>query len=114
MSDFVVTEKAMRPASALRRCFYCLEPVGGKHKYDCVLVSKTVKVRATVEYEIRVPHVWSGHNVEFSRNEGSACADRFIEELEALSGSEKANGCLCGLVKWEYLSDTSEAYLEEG
>ena len=65
LSQFMVTEKAKRPASKEQQCFYCQQPIGGRHKVDCVLVSKRVKIRMTVEYEIEVPADWDEDLIEF-------------------------------------------------
>ena len=106
----IVTSKAMRPASAKEQCFYCQQPIGQPHKDDCVMIVKRVKVRMVVEYEVEVPAYWSGEQIEFHRNQGSWCADNAIEELEALSESQK---CLCHHAHFQYIRDTSEPYLKE-
>lgn len=59
---FTVTEKAMRPASGERQCFYCRTAVGGFHKPDCVLIRR--KVTITVELEVDVPVDWDEDNIE--------------------------------------------------
>lgn len=63
-----------------------------------------------VEYDIEVPCDWDAYMVEFSRNDGTWCADNAIDELRKLSKSE---GCLCGVTRYEYIRDTSEGYLSE-
>lgn len=62
------------------------------------------------EYEIDVPSFWEKSNVEFCRNDGSWCANNAIEELQELS---KQQGCLCPVVRFEYLADVSDAFLSE-
>ena len=109
--EFIVTEKAMRPASSARRCFYCNQDIGQPHKEDCVMIAKKVKVRAIIEYEVEVPSTWEKENVEFQRNEGSWCASNMIGELEEL---DEEKGCLCPDVEFEYLEDTSGPFLREG
>jgi hypothetical protein len=109
-SPYPVTAEAMRPASSNRECFYCKEPVGGRHKPDCVLILKKVKVRLTIEYDIEVPDSWDDYMVEFSRNDGSWCADNLIGELERLRDSRD---CLCGVAHFKYLADTSGPFLRE-
>jgi len=109
-SGFTVTRKAMRPATAAERCFYCHVPIGGEHLFDCVLVNKRVKVRAVVEYEVNVPANWAEEQVLFQRNLGSWCGSNMIGELEAL---DEAEGCLCGNIKWEFVSDGDESFLTE-
>lgn len=110
MNQHIVTRKAMRPASTAERCFYCQQPVGGCHDDDCVLVKKTVRVRMIVEYDVVVPSQWDKSAVEFHRNDGSWCADNAIRELEELAEKE---GCLCHSTRYEYIGDTSGAYLAE-
>lgn len=106
-----VTEKAMRPASPKRRCFFCQERVGGIHKPDCVLITKKVSVRLTIEYDIEVAADLEPHTIEFARNEGSWCKDNLIRELEELG---KENGCLChAKIRYDYLKDASGPYLSE-
>ena len=109
---FTVTEKAMRPRSSARQCFYCKQPIGKVHKQDCVLVKKTVKVRMIVEYNVDVPAHWAAEQIEFHRNNGSWCSNNALSELDALFGSN--NGpCLCNSARFEYIGDDSEPYLEE-
>ena len=108
---FTVTEKSMRPVSEAKECFYCHKRLGSFHEDNCVLISKKVKIRMTIEYEVSVPNHWKKNDVEFHRNESSWCADNVIEELDNLVDE---NSCLCGTnINFEYVSDEGEAYLEE-
>lgn len=108
---FVVTEKAMRPASDKRRCFYCQQEIGAEHKDDCVLINRKVRIRMTVEYDIEVPAHWDANQIEFHRNEGSWCADNALKELEDAFGE---NGCMCGAAKFEFVGETDGVkYLDE-
>ena len=107
---FKVTEKAMRPASPNRECFYCKQPVGGEHKADCVLVQKTVLVQASIEYEVTVPASWNEEDILFHRNESSWCQSNIIRELEELDD----RGCLCEKVTFEYPAQREgEPFLSE-
>lgn len=107
---FKVTKDAMRPASDQPQCFYCQRAIGNDHQSDCVLISKTVKVRAIIEYDVRVPSDWDKAQVEFHRNDGSWCADNMIGELEE---AVEANHCLCGIVRFEMIKDSDEYFLHE-
>jgi hypothetical protein len=109
-NGFVVTEKAMRPASKTLECFYCQRALGDEHKTDCVLISKKVKVRMIVEYEIKVPNHWGKEDIEFQRNEGSWCASNAMEELE---GTFDDTSCMCGAAEFEYIGGDTEPYLAE-
>lgn len=110
MADFIVTPDAQRPASMNGKCFYCGQPIGEKHKSNCVLVKKKVRVRMTVEYEIDVPASWDKEKIEFHRNNGSWCSSNAIDELQSIADS---GDCLCGRMEYEYLEDTSESCLGE-
>lgn len=120
MSDFRVTEAAMRPASARRQCFYCHSPVGGVHGAECVLVHRRVVVRLEAkrlgvshEYEIDVPAHWDDYDIEFHRNDSSWCANNALRELPpeivARLGRPDApddeTPCLCSDVTFAYVSD---------
>lgn len=108
--DFIVTEKAMRPASDKRQCFYCQQAIGEPHKPECVLIHKMVKVRMTIEYGIEVPADWDKDQIEFHRNDGSWCSDNALDELKEVS---ELGGCLCHVSEFEYLGGDGEPYLDE-
>lgn len=110
---FTVTEEAMRPASDKRQCFYCQQAIGEVHKPNCVLISRKVKVRMTVEYEVEVPAHWDKSNIEFHRNEGSWCTNNAIDELTSIFEGEEENGCMCSCTEFEYLGGDTNAYLTE-
>ncbi len=110
MSVFTVTAAAMRPASSKQECFYCHQPIGTEHDPTCVTINKRVKLRMVVEYEVEVPASWSRSDIEFHRNKGSWCCDNALQELEA---EADRLGCLCGVAKFEYLSDVSGPHLCE-
>lgn len=92
MSAFVVTNKALRPASKLYACFYCKQPVGDTHLDDCALIKRKVRVRLTLEYDVSEPASWKPDMIEFHRNDGSWCASNLLGELEEL---DERNQCLC-------------------
>lgn len=65
-------------------CFYCGEPEGQPHKFECVCHTKKVKVRYSWEVERDVPASWDTRDIEFYMNEGSWCADNAIDDLHAM------------------------------
>ena len=111
MKKFLVSKKAVGKDSHLNVCFYCREKVGNSHKDECVLVVKTVKIQATIEYDIQVPASWDKHLIEFQRNDGSWCADNMIEELQEIA--DRKNSCLCNHVKFKCISDEGKPRLNE-
>ena len=110
--SFAVTEKAMRPASDKRQCFYCRQLIGGNHKHDCILINKKVKVRLTVEYEVEVPNYWGKENIEFHRNDGVWCSDNAISELDKFFAGDDAP-CMCSASEFEYLGGDTVPFLNE-
>jgi hypothetical protein len=110
MNNFIVTEKAMRPASSKRQCFYCYQPIGATHKDDCVLISKNVIIKFSINLEVRVPAHWDADMIEFHRNESSSCASNVLDEIAEI---EKAHGCLCGAGEFSFVTETSKPYLRE-
>lgn len=110
--SFEVTEKAMRPASTARQCFYCQQPVGANHTDDCVLVVRLVKVRITMEIEIEVPASWDKELIEFARNDGSWCSSNIVRDIErAIDRAE--NQCICDRTNVEYIDDAGEPFVRE-
>lgn len=109
-TEFVVTEKAMRPASAERRCFYCHQPVGGHHLFECVLVKRKVVVQTTITHTIDVPAHWDKGMIEFYRNDGSWCQDNLIAELQEVA---EAHDCLCPVANTVVLDMQAGVELEE-
>ncbi len=108
--DFIVTKKAMRPASDKSQCFYCRADIGSTHKKYCVLITKKITVKMIVEYQIDVPNHWNEKDFLFHRNLGTWCADNSINELENIIETE---GCLCNSTTYEYVGNESEPFLDE-
>ena len=66
-----------------------------------------MRVRAIIDYDVKVPYHWDKEDVVWHRNEGSWCADNMLQELDSHPG------CLCGHVKFECLEVHKESFLEE-
>lgn len=92
IDNWVVEKEDERPARMDGTCFYCKEPIGGRHKDDCVIPQKRMKIRMEVVFDVTVPVCFTQENVEFRFNEGSWCKDNVLPVLEDL---RKEAGCLC-------------------
>lgn len=92
-----------RPARPDGTCFYCGEPIGGKHKYDCVVPQKSVMIDFTIRLPILVPASWDKDQIESSYNESSWCCDNLLNYIS--EWQEKSGRCLCGAVAAKYVSD---------
>lgn len=108
MSDTapLVKDEDVRPARQDGTCFYCRQELGTPHKEECVIWTKTVRVRVTVEYDIEVPRTWDKDMIEFHRNEGTWCADNMVAELEEQVGRYAVDDyqpCMCGTTKYEVI-----------
>ena len=49
------TDNGVRPAGDPNKCFYCSEPKGSQHKNDCVVLTRTIVVKLSVEYVVETP-----------------------------------------------------------
>lgn len=112
-SSWTVEDEGIRPAGRPDRCFYCGEPKGGVHKEGCVIRSKTVVVRFSVDLVMAVPEDWTEGDIHFRYNEGTWCADNLVDMLgEAAKRAENGNGCLCYATDAKYLreADATDEY----
>lgn len=81
---------------------------------------RTVRVRATVEYDLEVPEGWTDKDIEFHRNEGTYCSDRLVDELQAQVGTEELHyteegyrPCMCGLASFEVLDEPERVRIRD-
>lgn len=72
--------------------------------------TRTVRIRATVEYDLEVPEDWTDKDIEFHRNEGTYCSDRLVDELQSQAATEGIaydeegyRPCMCGVTTFEVL-----------
>ena len=91
-------DDGIRPAGPPDECFYCHQHVGQPHTKDCVCVTKLVKIRYTFEVEVRVPHCWDAHDINFHRNKSSWCSSNALDDIQAY-----ALDCACGCCTARFL-----------
>lgn len=103
--NYTVTNSDERPARRDGNCFYCHQPIGGVHLPDCVIVSKSVVVRFSIDLVCEQPASWDRSDTEGRYNEGSWCADNLLQMLTDLASR---GGCLCDFVKAEYLREATQ------
>lgn len=103
--EWLVFAEGIRPAGQPDKCFYCGSAIGDQHGEKCVIRSRTVLVKAEIEMLITVPEFWEESTVEFSRNEGSWCADNLLSELE---DQAERMGCLCNSVRFSFVREATE------
>ena len=103
---WVVKPDDERPARPDGRCFYCCEPIGGRHKHDCVIPQKSVMIDFTIRLPILVPASWDKEQIEFCYNESSWCCDNLLNYISAWQ--DNTGNCLCGAVTAKYVSDANE------
>ena len=106
--DFpIVTEKdyGIRPAGKQDECFFCGSKIGERHKNDCVVCCKKVKLRATIEFVTDVPFSWNKEEIEFHYNGGTWCADNLIEDLKKWIEKEDDYTCMCPYTKIELVEE---------
>lgn len=81
------------------------------------MIYRPVKVRAIIEYEIRVWDNWQGkESIEAYLNEYTRCHDHMIEEIQDLlvredhieEDADNRLFCLCPVSKYEYLGEVKK------
>lgn len=105
----VTEENGLRPAGPDDRCAFCYAPLGDTHAEDCVLRTRTVVIRHTVDVTVRVPAHWDRHMIEFHRSDASWCASNLVNDLNR----RKESDCLCPVHHAEYLRE-ADPQDEEG
>lgn len=98
----VTVDHGPRPAGPADECFYCQQKIGTPHTEKCVMFEKTVIVKMTVSYPIKVPNHWGPEDVEFHRNNSSWCSGNAINELQQFI---EDTGCGCGTIKFAYVGE---------
>lgn len=106
----VTNDDGIRPAGAPDACFYCAKKVGAHHAQDCVVVTKTLRLKADIEvfgafeWDEKVPFYWDDARVIFRYNLGTWCAGNVMRkmshaQLDALETAHPGNTCLCDVAK---------------
>ena len=104
--NWEVRNFAIRPAGPSDKCFYCRKELDEQHKLDCVIRTRTVVVRATIEYVVNVPEFWTPEDIERHRNESSWCALNGVNELDELH--DRTGTCFCGRTHYQYVREATE------
>lgn len=102
MPRWEVTKDDERPARPDGTCFYCWEPIGGKHKEDCVIPCRPVEIEVRIRLVEEFPVSWSEGDIEFSKNESTWCASNIIDRLEEIV---KTGKCLCDVTEVKYIKE---------
>ena len=104
-TDWTVGEYSVRPAGKQGECFYCKTKVGGQHKEDCVIRSRTVNLDVTIHMVMDVPEDWDEGQINFHYNDGSWCASNLLSYLNHRDGNV---GCLCDITDIKYVGEATE------
>lgn len=112
--SFLVTDDGSTPDRPLVACLYCSAPVDTEHEAGCVMRRRTIVLRATLEYVVRVPEHWTPEHTDFHFNDGTWCADNIAEQhLEPHLGSSLEDcdrpRCLCDCSRFEFVREATEA-----
>jgi hypothetical protein len=87
------------------KCFYCTANTGTVHDWECVCLTKAVKVRMTVELIIERPRSWGKDDIESHLNESSWCSNNILDEIKHYTKEDSE--CLCFSSQFEYLGDAT-------
>lgn len=93
IGNFTVEPEDERPARSDGTCFYCAEPIGGRHRPGCIIPDRVARVRITFEIDLAVPECFDDKDVECRFEEGSA--SHYLPGI--LLDYAEVHGCLCEL-----------------
>jgi hypothetical protein len=101
-----VTQEDVPPAAKSigkeNQCFWCDAPIGKPHNFECVCVTRKVRLRYIFEVDVNVPYSWPEDQIVVHRTELTWCADNAIRELEE---QKKSDGCLCNRFNCEFAGE---------
>lgn len=109
-----VVQDDVRTARADGACVYCRKPLGEQHAPDCVIRERSHVVRFTIDLVVAEPADWGAWQIEFRYNDGSWCANNFVDILQ--KAVERMEGdtpigpcpCLCGCLTATHLREATE------
>lgn len=109
--DWTVTpdDHGIRPAGPSDECFYCQIKVGGEHKLSCVIRTRTVVVKVTLDIVVRLPEYWDSDRIEFHYDKSSACKNNLVGELvELKKRMGPTDSCLCSAGEVAFVREATE------
>lgn len=95
------------PEKANTHCLYCKQPVPN-HTKDCVVPLRTVVVELTIQMVVTMPQCFDERMINFSMNESSQCASRYIDQLKEESDQEEGICHICSRKEMKYLREATE------
>lgn len=103
---FIVKPEDERPARRDGTCFYCHQPIGSRHKEDCVIPRKTCVVDFTIRLVTSEPAHWPKEMIEGHYNLGSWCCDNLLRMIEQYQ--EQTGRCLCNLTTASFVREATK------
>ena len=104
--SWVVGDHGVRPNGPPDECFYCQAKVGTEHVTGCVIRSRTVVAKATIEIVMSIPEDWTAEDFYSRHTDGTYClnnlADTFSEMVERLNA---AGACACDMAQLDYVRE---------
>jgi hypothetical protein len=113
MPNVLPNDSGVRPGGKSDECMYCKQKVGTPHLPSCIVVSKRVRLRFTVDIERDEPFSWGKEDLESHYNEGSTCANN-VAAMIVQYISELGADCLCGSTKCEFVGVVDETPRAKG
>lgn len=94
MKTHVDAEDA-RPAGKPNECFYCNRKLFDEHTFDCVIPSRMVRLRVTIEYEAEVPRSWDSGTIEFVKKEKGCLSNTLLDIQKYSDRLQKEHPNIC-------------------
>ena len=70
-----------------------------------MIVTRRVAVRYSYDIEIDVPYHWTGHDIEFHRNDSSWCADNAQGDIDKFVQQQDGWICPCSCMTATYIGE---------
>lgn len=100
-----INDDGLRPAGEPDQCFYCKSKIGEKHAYECVTITRPVRVRVFFDLVVKEPISFDADQIEFRINMSSSCMDNWLKQIN--EEAERA-GCSCGFGHGMYVGEAFE------
>ena len=84
-------------------CFYCGQPVGSEHTWECVIPTVKRSVTLTVTYKRSFPRSWDDDACRFKMHGSSWCRGNALEEIGEFVG----DGCICDIAEMEIVEEAA-------
>jgi len=114
-APWIVEDEGIRPVGDPDKCFYCRRPKGSEHTEECVIRTRTVVCKMTIDIVMEVPESSTPDQIEFHINDSSSCVNNIVEKMSEqlerwneVRDKEGASPCFCFVAEGKFLREATE------